>query len=155
MRIEKRRYRTIDSRLTLEVPRAMVSPMREDDVIWQAVLESNRAWLSGDAERAGALFADDAVMVAPDLAKVGASRAAMVEGFVQYAAQATTHSFAETKRSIHVRGALAVVTYTYDVDYTFAGTRSRESGQEVLVLAKEAGVWRAVWRTQVPRAASG
>jgi fluoride ion exporter CrcB/FEX len=80
--------------MTLEAPPANVSPMPDEDLIWQAVLDSNRAWLSGDAERAGALFADDAVMIAPDLAKVGASRAAMVEGFAQYAAQATTHSFA-------------------------------------------------------------
>ena len=138
--------------MTLAVPTATVSHMREEELIWQAVLESNRAWLSGDAQPAGELFSDDAVMISPDLVKVGASRERMVESFAQYAAHATTHSFAETKRSIHVRGALAIVTYTYEVDYTFAGTRSRESGQEMLVLVKESGAWRAAWRTQIPRA---
>ena len=48
----------------------------------------------------------------------------------------------------------AVMTYRWTIDYQLGDTRSRESGQELLVWVCRRGTWLIAWRTQRPQPAS-
>lgn len=47
-------------------------------------------------------------------------------------------------------GVTAVATVMFRIRYELAGNTFDESGTDVLILAREDGTWRVVWRTQVP-----
>jgi hypothetical protein len=49
-----------------------------------------------------------------------------------------------------VNGAVAVVTYTFEIEYEIAGQIVRESGHDLLVLRQSHDTWRAVWRALLP-----
>lgn len=120
------------------------------DRIWDKIEASNRAWTSGHPERTAALFAPEAVMIAPGVAGVVEGRDALVNSYVEYAKIATTHAFEVTAKDVRVFEDLAVATYRFRVVYELSGVRHEEDGQETLVLRAADGDWRVVWRTQHP-----
>src|SRR5262249_11945775 len=121
-------------------------------IIWDAIRASNTAWTSGDPKSVAALYADEVVMVAPNIEAKNFGREAMVEGYVQYCAAARTHSFRELAHDVTVRGDRAVATYRFEVRYELDGRVFDDAGQEVLVFERMGGQWKAVWRTQITTA---
>ena len=128
-----------------------MSEQADIEGIWAAICESNAAWTSGRPDDTAALFAPDAVMIAPGLAGALEGREAIVDSYRQYAAAATTHAFGATQHDVRVFGDTAVATYVFTVEYSLDGARHRERGQETLVFRRADGSgWQAIWRTQHP-----
>ncbi len=121
----------------------------EAEALWHAVQACNRAWLEGRPHDTAELFAQDAVMVAPDLSTTLRGRDAIVASFVEYTASVQTLAFDVQAHSVEINGDVAVVTYRFAVTYAHEGARHDEVGQEVLTFARRAGGWQAVWRTQI------
>ncbi len=122
----------------------------DEESIWEAIGEANRAWVSGDPLEVGALFARDAVMVLPGLAGALVGRDAIVQSFVDYTQTAKTTRFDELEHQIHVFGDTAGVVYRFRVAYELDGASYEETGQEILVLQRKKKGWRVVMRTQAP-----
>jgi ketosteroid isomerase-like protein len=117
--------------------------------IWNAIKESNRAWLEGNPRDVEPLFSEDVVMVAPKLAARIVGRQEMVQSYVEYVRAVRTHMFEEHEHFVDVNGETAVATYHFTVRYELDGRTFDDSGQEILVFARRDGRWRGIWRTQV------
>lgn len=52
-------------------------------------------------------------------------------------------------------GPTAIATTSFEIDYEFDGTRSREAGTDLLVLQRSEDAWQVVWRTVVTRSPTG
>ena len=120
----------------------------ESELLWKRVQAANAAWQTGAPQAVAEMFAEDVVMITPDLRRID-GRAAMVQSFVDYVAQVTTQHFRELEHSVDLHGDVAVVTYTFDVRYRVDEATFEDHGQEVLVFARRAGRFEAIWRTQV------
>jgi len=122
----------------------------EQREIWDLIRRSNRAWLAGAAHEVANLFDDEAVVVAPGLQGRLQGREAIVRSYEDYVHHARTHSFEELEHEIDVFGDLAVAAYRFTVHYTLNGEDEarEETGEEVLVLRRGPGGWKAIWRTQ-------
>jgi len=118
------------------------------DGLWERVKAANAAWMHGEPEKVADLFADDVVMITPQLSRIE-GRAAMVKSFVDYVAQVRTLHFRELEHSVDVHGDVAVVTYTFDVRYQVDEMTYEDLGQEVLVFARRGERMEAIWRTQL------
>jgi len=122
----------------------------EERAIWDAVERANRGWLRGDMDAVSELFDPDVRLVAPGLSPILDGREAVIGTYEEFAAAATVDRFEIKERSLLVRGDVAVATYCFDIAYRMDGEGHAEQGREVLVFARSASEWRAVWRTQVP-----
>jgi uncharacterized protein (TIGR02246 family) len=122
----------------------------EQREIWELIRRANRAWVAGAAHEVAALFDDAAVVVAPGLQGRVEGREAVVRSYEEYIHHARTHSFEEQEHAIDVFGDTAVVTYRFAIRYTRndEDAEREESGQEIIVLRRGAGGWKAIWRTQ-------
>ncbi len=47
-------------------------------------------------------------------------------------------------------GDAAIVEYRWEMSWDDGGAAHEASGREVLALARQAGAWRVIWRTQLP-----
>ena len=121
-----------------------------EELIWQLVREANSAWSGGRPLDVARLFHTDVVMASPKGEILVEGRDAMVQSFVDYCEQVTTHSFEELEHEVRVFGDTAVVSFAFAVDYEFEGKRHSERGRELLVFTREGARWAAVWRTQLP-----
>jgi len=121
----------------------------EEQAIWQAVHNANRAWMSGNPLGVEQLFHQNVICVAPGFARRSEGRQAMVESFVDYCAHVKTHFFEEKNPAIDLFGDTAVVNYRFSVRFEADGTVTDEDGQEILVFVRENGSWKVIWRTQV------
>lgn len=122
----------------------------EAEAIWRAVVASNAAWTRGEPRGVADLYAEDAVMVAPDLAATVRGREAIVQSYVEYCAVARTLDFRTLAHQVELGHETAVVAYRFAVRYELAGQTHDELGEEVLVFARRGGRWTAIWRTQIP-----
>jgi uncharacterized protein (TIGR02246 family) len=122
----------------------------EQREIWELIRRSNRAWLSGAAHEVSSLFEEDAVVVAPGLQGRIQGRDEIARSYEDYVHHARTHSFEELEHQIDIFGDTAVAAYRFTVRYTLNGedAEREETGQEVLVLRRGVGGWKAIWRTQ-------
>jgi uncharacterized protein (TIGR02246 family) len=120
----------------------------EGEELWARVKKANAAWLRGEPRAVGELFAEDVVMIAPDMQRIE-GREAMVQSFVDYVAQVRTLHFREHEHSVDVHGDVVVLTYTFDVRYAVDEASFEDHGQEVLVFARRGDRLEAIWRTQL------
>jgi uncharacterized protein (TIGR02246 family) len=120
----------------------------EGEELWKRVQAANAAWVRGEPAKVADLFAEDAIMVAPDLRHIE-GRGAIVQSFVDYVRDVRTHHFRELTHSVDVRGNVAVLTYVFDVRYQVDETSYWEQGQEVLVFERRGARFEAIWRTQI------
>lgn len=122
----------------------------EQREIWELIRRSNRAWVSGAAHEVSSLFDDEAVVVAPRLQGRVQGRDAIVRSYEEYVHHARTHAFEELEHQVDLFGDTAVAAYRFSVRYTLNGedAEREETGEEVLVLRREAGGWKVIWRTQ-------
>lgn len=122
----------------------------EQREIWELIRRSNQAWASGAVHQVADLFDDAAVLVAPGLQGRLEGREAIVKSYEDYVHHARTHAFEELEHAIDIFGDTAVATYRFSVRYTLNGEEGErdDTGQEILVLRRGAGGWKAIWRTQ-------
>lgn len=123
----------------------------EQSHIWKTIVDANQAWVTGYPERIGALFADDAVAVQPNFGERMAGRELIARSFVDYCRFAKTIHFEHGPPDVDVFGPTAVVSYGFQIRFQMKGKSEvlQEEGRELMVLTKQHGAWRIVWRTHL------
>jgi ketosteroid isomerase-like protein len=121
----------------------------EEQQLWLAVIESNRAWRSGSMHELANFYDEKAVAIAPQLSERLDGREAILASYADYHLHARTHEFEEQEHQIALFGDTAVVTYRFHIRYELLaeGEMHDESAQEILVL-KKTDRWRVIFRTQ-------
>jgi hypothetical protein len=111
----------------------------------------NAAWTKGRAAEAlPELFAEQAVIVGPDLSRLGEGRDACVDSYVQFAAATVLVEFEEFDHHVDDFGEAAVVDYAYRVVYVSDGDEVTEYGRDVILAVRDGDAWRAAWRMARP-----
>ncbi len=110
------------------------------------------AWREGRLEVLEGLLAADVVYVQPGLEERLRGVPACIESYRQFLDAATVHDYREEEPSIDVSGDVAVATVPFAIDYEIESGRFRESGHDLIVLARRNGTWRVQWRTLIPGA---
>jgi len=110
----------------------------------------DRCWLEGRFPDLANFLAEDVVFVAPGGAKRSEGLAPAIESYRQFMSHARMNRWETGGQVVTVRGDAAVIEYGWDAAWTMGGVDHAEKGRELLVLARRAGEWRMVWRTQIP-----
>jgi ketosteroid isomerase-like protein len=109
----------------------------------------NQAWVSGNYEAIGEYVAEHVVMAPPGLDGRVLGRDAYVASFRQFAEVARTRMFSPGVPRVDVIGNTAVAACPFTIAYELEGEAYRERGSDILVFARNAGVWKVVWRTLI------
>ena len=107
----------------------------------------NAAWVEGRPDDLPQFFHEDVVLAAPDLEKRLVGRDACVQSYRDFISQATVHQFEMKDVEVDVFGAAAVAACPYTIEYQLGERRFRATGRDLLVLVRDGGGWRVVWRT--------
>jgi ketosteroid isomerase-like protein len=108
-------------------------------------------WREGRIDEVAALLHEDVVFVQPGFGTRAEGRAACADTYRQFYESAKVIDYGESNLSIDTWADTAVATYRYLMEWEMAGKRSRETGNDVIVLVCREGRWGVVWRTLVPR----
>lgn len=114
--------------------------------IRQIIKNINQAWLTERFEELEQYFHPDIVFVPPKFAGRVEGRAACIDSFRDFTAQASVREFRDGEPTIDVTGRAAVATYPFHMLYELAGESYREDGYDTFVLGKDESGWRAIWR---------
>jgi ketosteroid isomerase-like protein len=114
-----------------------------------AIERINRAWLDRRAADLVPSFHPALTMVLRGFGGRVEGREANVGGFADFCTQATVHEYRERDQQIDVFGNTAVATFAYEMVYERGGQRSRATGRDLWVFARQQGSWLAVWRTML------
>jgi ketosteroid isomerase-like protein len=109
----------------------------------------NRAWRERRPADLVSLFHPDMTMVLPRFSGRVAGRDANVAGFDDFCSNATVHEYRESGQQIDVVGDTAVATFTYEMVYERDGKRSRATGRDLWVFARDGERWLAMWGTML------
>jgi ketosteroid isomerase-like protein len=109
----------------------------------------NRAWRERRPADLVPLFHPDITTVFPGFSGRAEGRDGNVAGFDDFCTNAAVHEYRESGHQIDVAGDTAVATFTYEMVYERDGKRSRASGRDLWVFARQGGRWLAVWRTML------
>ena len=125
----------------------------ESETAERAVLAAiegiNRTWLEARPDDLVPFFHPDITLVVPGFAGRVQGRDAIVAGFADFCQNATIHEYREADQRADVIGDTAVVSFTYEMVYERSGTKSRATGRDLWVFARQGGEWLAVWRTML------
>jgi ketosteroid isomerase-like protein len=120
--------------------------------------EINRIWQMAQpnaiAELIAPYFTDDAVVVAPNLARVAGGRAAVAASYAEFAASAKLLEVHIEEPEVDFFGDVAVATMPWRMSYEFEGRRSSERGSDTYVFRLDDGRWQICWRSMVSAAAT-
>jgi ketosteroid isomerase-like protein len=130
------------------------------DEVERAVGTIDRAWTVGPrAEMRAVLercFCEDVVVrYGAALAIVAQGREDCIGAYADFVSCATIAGFRTSELAIDVCGPAAVATYQWEIDYAIDGTRSLESGRDVLVFRRVGDAWLVCWRAMLPATATG
>jgi ketosteroid isomerase-like protein len=95
------------------------------------------------------LFHPALTLVLPGFSARVEGREANVAGFADFCAHATIREYRERDQQIDVFGDIAVASFAYEMVYERGGQRSRATGRDLWVFARQQGSWLAVWRTML------
>ena len=123
--------------------------MNNDELI-SFVERMDRCWMQGRLQDLDAFLAEDVVFVAPGGKRRGEGIAQAIESYRQFTSHARIDHFQTNDYFVTQRGDTAVVEYAWQMTWVADETEHRETGREVLVLARRDASWRVVWRTQIP-----
>lgn len=107
------------------------------------------AWTSGRPDDLHGHFHPEMVILRPDFASRVEGREACVETFREFLRRAVVRRYDEHDLMVDVRGATAVATFRFEIEYELAGAVHHETGHDLFVLTRDDGRWLAVWRTMV------
>lgn len=116
--------------------------------IWQAIQAANTAWQSGDLDGMKQLFHPDVWMAAPTGGLWYEGRDTMAEGIAEFLEATRLRAFEEGEPDIRVYGATAIASYPFVVRVFQDGRPVDQAGRETLVLTRQEGEWRVVYRMQ-------
>jgi ketosteroid isomerase-like protein len=115
-----------------------------------AFVESmDRCWIERRFDDLADFLARDIVMV-PGGAGRMVGLAAAIGSYREFMARCRVERFAASDFIVTERGDTAIVEYRWDMAWESDGTSHEDTGRELLVLARQVGEWRVVWRTQLP-----
>jgi uncharacterized protein (TIGR02246 family) len=108
------------------------------------------AWREGRIDDLHRFYRPDVVFVQPGFGARLEGREGCVESYRKFLSQAVVHEYAEEEPAVDVVGDTAVAVTRFAIDYELESGRYRETGHDVLVLARDTESWRVAWRTLVP-----
>jgi hypothetical protein len=119
------------------------------DAVAAALEAINRTWLEGRPRDVAPLLHPAVVMVLPGFGGRVEGPDALVAGFVDFCDNASLQEYGESDLSVDAAGDTAVAGYAFDMVYERAGVRTRATGRDLWVFARQGGAWLAVWRTML------
>jgi hypothetical protein len=122
---------------------------KAQEAVCAAMQRINRTWLDRRPQDLIPLLHPDITMAPPGFAGRGQGRELVVAGFADFCDNATVHEYREADHQADVIGDTAVVTFTYEMVYERSGKRSRATGRDLWVFARQGSEWIAVWRTML------
>jgi ketosteroid isomerase-like protein len=119
------------------------------DEVWEVVEAINRAWLDGRIRDLRPLFHEH-VVIAP---MPGPERVrginACIASYEDFCTRAEVQEFRESGPAVDVFGDTAITSYCFEITWTSGGETYHETGQEILVMIRQASRWQVVWRSMV------
>jgi ketosteroid isomerase-like protein len=106
--------------------------------------------MQGRLQDLDAFLAEDVVYVAPGGKPRSEGIEHAIESYRQFISHAQIKRFETHDHLVTQRGDTAIAEYEWQMTWVAAGAEHNEFGREVLVMARRAGNWRVVWRTQIP-----
>lgn len=125
--------------------------MTAKDEITGLVRAINDCWLEGRYDDLRAHFHEDMVLVMPGFEDRVVGARPIIDSYRDFGEQGTIHSFEPAAPRVDVLGTAAITATPFAIDYTFDGSRYRETGMDLLVFVKDQDGWRVRWRTLVPK----
>ncbi|MBA7550879.1 hypothetical protein ES705_43408 [subsurface metagenome] len=122
------------------------------NVIRQTVEGINEASRNGDIEALKRLCHEDVVIVPPGFVQRAEGRDAYLKSVEDFCAIGSFLEYKELSLKIDVFGNTAVVYYRYETKWEMGGKIFNEKGNNVMVLARNKGMWLLIWRTLIPLA---
>ncbi len=119
----------------------------DHEAIRQIVKNINQAWLNDRFEELDQYLHPDVIFVLPRFSGRLEGRAACIESYRDFCAQAKVREYRDGEPLVDVFSATAIATYPFHMLYELADESYREDGFDTLVFAKGDGGWRAVWRS--------
>jgi ketosteroid isomerase-like protein len=115
--------------------------------------EINRIWREAAADEIAELvaphFTEDAIVVAPSLARVARGRAAVAASYGDFVRSATVLEVTIDEPQIDSSGNVAIATMPWRMRYEFGGRRSTERGFDTYVFRREGDAWQICWRLMI------
>ena len=115
--------------------------------------EINRIWRESAPEAIADLvaphFCEDAVVVAPSLARVARGRAEVAASYGDFVRTAKLLEIGIDEPEVDTYGDLAVATMSWRMRYEFGERTSTERGFDTYVFRCENDCWRICWRSTV------
>lgn len=124
--------------------------MTDETAVREVVAAISAAWRESRLDDLADLLHPEVVFVAPGFADRLEGREACVDSYRAFLSGSTILEYEEGDPAIHVVADTAVSTARYRIAWEAGGVTDRETGHEVLVLARDAAGWRVVWRTLAP-----
>jgi uncharacterized protein (TIGR02246 family) len=125
-------------------------PERDRERVAGILAAINDAWRTGPPHQVAAAirpyFSDDAVIVAPNLARVARGGDAVAASYQEFVETTRVLRAMLGTPEIDVLGDVAVATVTWHMLYVFDGTETVDTGHDVYVLRRREGGWLVCWR---------
>jgi ketosteroid isomerase-like protein len=113
------------------------------------------AWRDGRADDLVPLFHERMVIAGSECEIHASGRAACVESYREFAANAAVTAYDESAPAIHVWGDTAVASYAWTMTWRRDGAPSAEAGTDQFVLGREQERWQVLHRLLLFAPASG
>jgi len=136
----------------LRAPNAAPKNARMDDKVEiRAIVNAvNDAWQTyppGEiVARISEHFADDVVVVGPDLTRAGRGRDAVSQSYADFASAAKIKSAELEDPEIDVIADVAVATVKWRMRYEYQGAELSEAGHDIYVFGRQSDRWLVAWR---------
>jgi ketosteroid isomerase-like protein len=109
----------------------------------------DRSWRERRFDELAQFLSPDIVVVAPNGMRV-AGRHAAVDSYREFVTRCIVERYEPGDYAVTESGDTAVVEYGWRMAWRDGAQTFDAAGREVLVLARQEGVWRIVWRAQQP-----
>lgn len=119
---------------------------REAAEIQELIRSVNVAWLEGEFDRLASVFHERIVFVDGQGRRLCEGRAACVDSYRAFRAEARVTHFREAETRVDVFGAVAIACAPFEIVYSRGGQECRERGQDIFAFERDGERWRAVWR---------
>ena len=122
---------------------------RDAEAVRALLRRMDEAWRHGRWDELAACFDERMVVVAPGMARRATSGRAAAASYREFMDRCVVRRFVTSGHHAVVRGDTAIVDYDWAMAWDDGEAAHEAEGREVLVLARRAGAWRVVWRTQL------